>query len=196
MTNLEDFEDQLEEPLRSTVNEVLTVIKTKKNDETIAMFSLLDTDFVISFLEERSIPIISSFKEGLTTPFAIAKYLVLLDQQNELHEKLKKLFQSTFNEKEIVWLFPTDLSNRVFFVKNDEHPNSLHVRYWLDKNEKFGFVLDTDSIGWPVTFEQLIAILTCNFESYTQVSDVKTIRKSSEDIVISVGNKTIVIKDN
>lgn len=196
MTDLEEFESKLEEPLRSSINEVLEAIKEEHNLKDITIITPLNEDLVIEFLEKRSIPIVSGFKSALNTPFAIGKYLLLLDQQNSLHERLDKIFKEMFDLNEIVWMLPKDLSNKINFVKNDECPNNLYIKYSLDTNDNFKFVIDTGSVGWPVTLEQLKAILTSNFESYPQGYSIKSDTNTKEDITITVGNKTIVIKDN
>ena len=191
------FEDMLSEDLKKILAEVKSELCTLNSDlKELDALTELDKVIVEKFFEKNDITILPQFKEQLTTPFAITKYLSLTVQQNALVNQIETALQSLLSTEKVTWLIHKDFSNTITFTKvlpvnSEEKPQSLLVKYRLDpeNDEKIIYTIAAGNWGWDIDELQLKGLLENTQIELTQ----KFIKK---DTIYSTTDKDIIIKAN
>jgi len=194
-----DFLNGLTEELRSAVEDVITELnKFSKNSEFLPL-SNVSEEILEKFLVKNSLTPSQEFKNAMTTPFAIAKYLVLLVQQKEAIEKVKNVLDILLAQTKISYTIYEDFSNQICFTKeleinSEEKPQCLVLKYRIDQEQdKVVFILPGNSWGWDINNTQLLAILTNKYADYTTIE--KPVQKSSkEDVVLTFNGVDVILK--
>ena len=75
---MENLEELMEPELKKAVDDIIQELKTSKLVTTeLTAFSELDSDVITEFCENNNLTVFSEFKTALTTPYALAKYIML-----------------------------------------------------------------------------------------------------------------------
>lgn len=209
MDEVEQFEAMMNDELKGAVNDVLKALESYTS-EKLNSLSNLPTDLVESFLYTNSISVPESLKKQMTTPYSIAKYLLLKEQEREMIEKVETELENTIDAEKVNWLIYKDLTNRISFSKkipinSDEVPQSLSVKYKYDSdNDKLIYSISDGSWGWEISLAQLKGILENKTispisESISKHSKTPTDVKFStsmtdNEIVINSGQIKIIVQ--
>ena len=164
MDEVEQFDAMMNDELKGAVNDVLKALESYTS-EKLNSLSNLPMDLVEGFLYANSISVPESLKKQMTTPYSIAKYLLLKEQEREMIEKVETELENTIDAEKVNWLIYKDLTNRISFSKkipinSDEVPQSLSVKYKYDSdNDKLIYSISDGSWGWEISLAQLKSIL-------------------------------------
>lgn len=209
MDEAEQFDAMMNDELKSAVNDVLKALESYTS-EKLNSLSNLPMDLVEGFLYANSISVPESLKKQMTTPYSIAKYLLLKEQEREMIEKVETELKNTIDAEKVNWLIYKDLTNRISFSKkipinSDEVPQSLSVKYKYDSdNDKLIYSILDGSWGWEISLAQLKGILENKTispisESISKHSKAQTDVKFStsmtdNEIVINSGQIKIIVQ--
>ena len=209
MDEVEQFDAMMNDELKGAVNDVLKALESYTS-EKLNSLSNLPMDLVEGFLYANSISVPESLKKQMTTPYSIAKYLLLKEQEREMIEKVKAELENTIDSEKVNWLIYKDLTNRISFSKkipinSDEVPQSLSVKYKYDSdNDKLIYSISDGSWGWEISLAQLKSILENKTispisESISKHSKTPTDVKFStsmtdNEIVINSGQIKIIVQ--
>ena len=164
MDEVEQFDAMMNDELKGAVNDVLKALESYTS-EKLNSLSNLPMDLVEGFLYANSISVPESLKKQMTTPYSIAKYLLLKEQEREMIEKVETELENAIDAEKVNWLIYKDLTNRISFSKkipinSDEVPQSLSVKYKYDSdNDKLIYSISDGSWGWEISLAQLKSIL-------------------------------------
>ena len=209
MDETEQFDAMMNDELKDAVNDVLKALESYTS-EKLNSLSNLPMDLVEGFLYANSISVPESLKKQMTTPYSIAKYLLLKEQEREMIEKVETELKNTIDAEKVNWLIYKDLTNRISFSKkipinSDEVPQSLSVKYKYDSdNDKLIYSISDGSWGWEISLAQLKGILENKTispisESISKHSKTSTDVKFStsmtdNEIVINSGQIKIIVQ--
>lgn len=209
MDEVEQFDAMMNDELKGAVNDVLKALESYTS-EKLNSLSNLPMDIVEGFLYANSINVPESLKKQMTTPYSIAKYLLLKEQEREMIEKVETELENTIDAEKVNWLIYKDLTNRISFSKripinSDEVPQSLSVKYKYDSdNDKLIYSISDGSWGWEISLAQLKSILENKTispisESISKHSkapaDVKFLTSMTDnEIVINSGQIKIIVQ--
>ena len=209
MDEVEQFDAMMNDELKGAVNDVLKALESYTS-EKLNSLSNLPMDLVEGFLYANSINVPESLKKQMTTPYSIAKYLLLKEQEREMIEKVETELKNTIDAEKVNWLIYKDLTNRISFSKkipinSDEVPQSLSVKYKYDSDtDKLIYSISDGSWGWEISLAQLKGILENKTispisESISKHSKTPTDVKFStsmtdNEIVINSGQIKIIVQ--
>ena len=151
---------QFEEILDAVKKELKQRLKLKKIDD----YDNIPFDTIKGLLEEDDILIYGEFKESLTTPWAVARYIKLYLEEKELIVTVTADINK-FIPKNIEFVFIKHLSCNIQFMKTFEEGvkrQILIVKYYLDEDDRIQYKLTNagSSFCWDVTKPQLKALLS------------------------------------
>lgn len=194
----QEFLKSLDEDMRSAVNDVIAELN-KFSDSKFLPLSTVNADILEKFLIKNSLNPSEDFKNAMVTPFAIARYLILVVQQKEATKKVKDVLDILLAQTKINYTIYEDFSNQICFTKelevnSEEKPQCLILRYRIDKElDKVIFVLPGNNWGWDIDNTQLLAILTHKLTS--TYSNEKSVQKvSKEDVVLTFNGIDVILK--
>lgn len=209
MDEVEQFDSMMNDELKGAVEDVLNALKSYTS-EKLNSLSNLPMDLVEGFLYANSISVPESLKKQMTTPYSIAKYLLLKEQEREMIEKVETELKNTIDAEKVNWLIYKDLTNRISFskripVNSDDVPQSLSVKYKYNPDDnKFIYSIADGSWSWEVSLAQLKGILESKAISPISESvskhnktptDVKfSTSMTDNEIVINSGQIKIIVQ--
>lgn len=137
-------------------------LKARLNKDQIEDLDPVEVDTAVEILEAEGLPVYSDFRANLTTPWAIAKYIQLSLEEEQLIEKIKVDLKK-FIPENIDIAFMKKFSCAVQLSKtfvDGEKQQALTVKYFLDEDDIIHYKLITTSTwGWDISKEQLKALL-------------------------------------
>lgn len=146
---------------KKTQDEVLSILKELSRKDYLQLFDQIDSEVVDKFIEESKIEVMPKFREAMTTPFSIARYLILVNQQKELIAAVNKDISEIFNEEKVQWTFFKDFSKTFSIRKklglnSEEKPQDLKIKYsYNEESEKYQYWLDSGTWGWEISLNQI-----------------------------------------
>lgn len=159
-------------------------LKTKLNKDTIDDMDPVSVETAVEILEAEGLPVYSDFRANLTTPWAIAKYIQLSLEEDQLIEKVKDDLKK-FIPETVDIAFMKKFSCIVQFSKpfvEGAKQQALTVKYFLDEDEGLHYKLTTTSTwGWDISKDQLKALLLNEYiipENNQNKWQIKTQKKS------------------
>lgn len=164
--DIEQLNSLMEPDLKQNVEEVrLALINLSEEPLDINNFSELDSELVDRFIQSNNLDIASKFKDQLTTPFAIAKYLMLSLELNTIVKRVEDELKILLDSDKINWVIYIDFTNRINFTKvlpinSEDTPQSLLINYRLDgETDRIVYSISAGNWGWDITKLQLKALL-------------------------------------
>lgn len=194
----QEFLKSLDENMCSAVNDVIAELN-KFSDSKFLPLSTVNADILEKFLIKNSLNPSENFKNAMVTPFAIARYLILIVQQKEAIKKVKDVLDILLAQTKINYTIYEDFSNQICFTKelevnSEEKPQCLILRYRIDKElDKVVFVLPGNNWGWDIDNVQLLTILT-NRQNSSNVSEKSVQKLSKDDVVLTFAGVDVILK--
>lgn len=151
-------ENVFEQILKAVKAELENRLNKKIDD-----YNEIDAETGISLVEEEGLPVYSEFKDKLTTPWAIARYMKLNLDEKEMLEKVRDDLKELIPEQ-IDMVFVKRLSCEVQFTKKFEEcvkRQLLIVKYYLDEDDNIQYKLTNNGSNfcWDISKAQLKALL-------------------------------------
>ena len=158
MTEQEEWQyNLLDEDNKKKMDLVLNELKPYVGKE-LTILEELSNENVENFLTDNNIPVYQEFKDKLTTPFAIMRYLSLFDEQEELTKKLDVYLAANKDESFDYFILKQFKNEIIFHVENK---GELKVKYvYNQEDDKFNFYLIGNTRGFPISFVDIKMLLT------------------------------------
>lgn len=148
------------------VEELLELVKKdlakRLEVESIGDYDSVPFETAKALLEEDDILIYGEFKDSLTSPWAIAKYMYLYIEEKELIKQVEEDLNTL--PPRIEYYFVKHLSCNIQFTPKFEEgvkKQALIVKYYLDEDDKIQYKLTNagSNACWDITKGQLKALL-------------------------------------
>lgn len=148
------------------VEELLELVKKdlakRLEVESIGDYDSVPFETAKALLEEDDILIYGEFKDSLTSPWAIAKYMYLYIEEKELIKQVEEDLNTL--PPKIEYYFVKHLSCNIQFTPKFEEgvkKQALIVKYYLDEDDKIQYKLTNagSNACWDITKGQLKALL-------------------------------------
>ena len=151
---------EFEEILDLVKKEFKTRLKLKKIDD----YDNVSFETIKELLEEDNILIYGEYKDSLTTPWSVARYIKLYLEEKELIKIVSEDIDK-FIPKNIEYTFVKHLSCNVQFMKTFEEGvkrQILVIKYYLDEDDRIQYKLTNtgSTFCWDITKPQLKALLS------------------------------------
>jgi len=149
------------------VEEILELVKKdlaqRLNVESIGDYDSVPFETAKNLLDEDDILIYGEFKDSLTSPWAIAKYMYLYTEEKELIKQVEEDLSNL--PPKIEYYFIKHLSCNIQFTPKFEEgikKQALIVKYYLDEDDKIQYKLTNagSNVCWDITKGQLKALLS------------------------------------
>lgn len=149
------------------VEEILELVKKdlaqRLNVESIGDYDPVPFETAKDLLDEDDILIYGEFKDSLTSPWAIAKYMYLYTEEKELIKQVEEDLNNL--PPKIEYYFIKHLSCNIQFTPKFEEgvkKQALIVKYYLDEDDKIQYKLTNagSNVCWDITKGQLKALLS------------------------------------
>lgn len=149
------------------VEEILELVKKdlaqRLNIESIGDYDSVPFETAKDLLDEDDILIYGEFKDSLTSPWAIAKYMYLYTEEKELIKQVEEDLSNL--PSKIEYYFIKHLSCNIQFTPKFEEgvkKQALIVKYYLDEDDKIQYKLTNagSNVCWDITKGQLKALLS------------------------------------
>ena len=149
------------------VEEILELVKKdlaqRLNIESIGDYDPVPFETAKDLLDEDDILIYGEFKDSLTSPWAIAKYMYLYTEEKELIKQVEEDLSNL--PPKIEYYFIKHLSCNIQFTPKFEEgvkKQALIVKYYLDEDDKIQYKLTNagSNVCWDITKGQLKALLS------------------------------------
>lgn len=200
-----ELEAILEPALREDIEEIIQILEKITGKKEIMALEILPDDVITSFLDSYKIVPQEEYKAHLTTPFALAKYLRLLNEMEEITKKIEDELTLLLDPNKVEWIIYKDLTNRINFTKklelnSDEKPQGLLVKYRMDPDtNKFIYTILAGNWGWDLSKQQLKSLLENTQIVPVSINNVFTTNKFNTNIeenkiVINSGNISIIVQ--
>lgn len=197
---------QLEECLQSKVDKV-SEEWAELFDEKPALLQPLKKEAVEKFfavkLSELDMPS-GKIGEALTSIFAIAKYVMLYEEQQEQISEAETALQvlGVTRLYGIEYSFAKDFSSCIRFMKMTESGKyeSFIVKYKVLENKNVEWFIGNDALGWKVSNAVLMNLLSRN-EGINSVNSTEKYESKSENMnsnatVLTIKGVKITIESN
>jgi len=144
------------------LNAVKEELKNRLKLEKIGDYDQVPFDTIKALLDEDNILVYGEFKESLTTPWSVARYIKLYLDEKDLIKQVEE--DLTNLPKGIEYYFVKHLSCNIQFTKEFEEgvkKQTLIVKYYLDEDDKIQYKLTNagSNACWDITKAQLKALL-------------------------------------
>lgn len=163
---MENLEELMEPELKKAVDDIIQELKASKLVTTeLTAFTELDSNVITEFCENNNLTVFSEFKTALTTPYALAKYIMLSIDQASIIKKIENELSTKLDNEKVKYTIYKNFSNQIAFEKviplnSDEKPQQLLVKYRIDQDtNKIIYSILGGHWGWDVTINQLKALL-------------------------------------
>ena len=149
------------------VEEILELVKKdlaqRLNVENVGDYDSVPFETAKALLDEDDILIYGEFKDSLTSPWAIAKYMYLYTEEKELIKQVEEDLSNL--PPKIEYYFIKHLSCNIQFTPKFEEgvkKQALIVKYYLDEDDKIQYKLTNagSNVCWDITKGQLKALLS------------------------------------
>lgn len=169
--------DQFEELLDIVKKEFQKRLKIEKLDD----LDVVPFETAKELLEEDDILIYTEFKDSLTTPWSVARYIKLYLEEKELVKQVEKDLKNISDKVEIT--FVKHLSCNIQFTSKFEEGikrQTLIVKYYLDEDDKIQYKLTNAGSNscWDITKGQLKALLGNEIFISEKIIDPKIKKKT------------------
>jgi len=169
--------DQFEELLEVVKDEFKKRLKLKKLDD----YDSIPFDTAKELLEEDDILVYGEFKDTLTTPWSVARYIKLYLEEKELIKQVENDLKNISDKVE--YCFIKHLSCNIQFTSKFEEGvkrQTLIVKYYLDEDDKIQYKLTNIGTNacWDITKAQLRALLSNEIIIAEKIIDPKAKKKS------------------
>ena len=147
------------------MEQILKLVKdelTKVLNKPIDDMDVIPIEVTTDLLESEGLPVYSDFKDSLTTPWSIAKYIQLSIEEKDLIERVKKDLKDI--PSNIDMSFIKRLSCNIQFskqyVEGAKH-QILIIKYYLDEDDNIQYKLTNNgnNFCWDITKSQFLALL-------------------------------------
>lgn len=170
--------DQFEELLKLLKDDFKKRLKLKSIDD----ITEIPFDTVKELLEEEDILIYSEFKDSLTTPWSVARYIKLYLEEKELIKQVEADLKKIVPDN-IEFVFVKRLSCNVQFTNKFEEGvkrQTLIIKYYLDEDDRIQYKLTNNGSNgcWDITKGQLKALLNNEIIIAEKIIDPKFKKKS------------------
>lgn len=200
MTEEEMLENAIDDDFKAVLNPVLEKLK-KYFKKSFTTFSQINPEEASNFLESLDIPVQNDCKSALTTPYAIARYVLLKEDEEANVNKVDKDLKSFLDMEKVSWIISRNLKNEVIFTNTmsivDEKPQSLIVTYFFDTDLHIHYTIYSRGIvmGWEVSRSVLKALLENSTpQTIVEKENCQCIAENStEQVKIVMGNTEIFI---
>lgn len=197
----EQWENAMSPELRSSVESVKQELKNLSNGKEYNSFDIIEPELVDQLCKENNLTPTKQFKDAMTTPFAIAKYIDLQIQDEDMCKEVEKDLNLLLDKEKSSFILHHDLSNEITFSKpqeDDKILEKLTVRYRKDPL--------TDQIiyslhgNWDISKQNLKALvengeITSNSCNASLKPTIKTL--SDNEFIFEIGNSfTITCKQS
>lgn len=161
---------EIEEMMDEDLKQIYTKVKEKliEHNNTLNDINPLDElsqESVEYLIDSFYLHPNKEFREQMKNLFAIAKFMILTNQQNEVIERIETDLNNTFDKNKVTWTVYENFKNEICFTKNqavnsDEKPQALLIKYRIDPIEdQIIYSLTGGYWGYDITKEQLKALL-------------------------------------
>lgn len=149
------------------VEDILELVKKdlaqRLNVESIGDYDSVPFETAKDLLDEDDILIYGEFKDSLTSPWAIAKYMYLYTEEKELIKQVEEDLSNL--PPKVEYYFIKHLSCNIQFTPKFEEgvkKQALIVKYYLDEDDKIQYKLTNagSNVCWDITKGQLKALLS------------------------------------
>lgn len=201
MNENEEFENLIDPALKESIATVIEELQKLLPGVEFNSLTVIPEDTVVQLFEIDNISIPAKLKTHINTPYSIAKYLMLKDEEDILIDKVTKDLNTIIDEDKVTLVVHRDLTNTLTFTKklqinSEEKPQNLSIKYTFNpETDRFNYMLDCGSWGWNVSKDQLKALVNGKALPKIQTELSEELPKSKEnDIVINVNNTRIIIQ--
>ena len=149
------------------VEEILELVKKelaqRLNVESVGDYDSVPFEIAKDLLDEEDVLIYGEFKDSLTSPWAVAKYICLYIEEKELIKKVEADLNTL--PSNIEYFFIKHLSCNIQFTPKFEEgvkKQALIVKYYLDEDDKIQYKLTNagSNVCWDIIKGQLKALLS------------------------------------
>lgn len=192
----EQLENAMDPKLKEDVESVKEELKKLSNGKKYGTFDTIEETLVDQLCKENELSPTKQFKDAMNTPFAIAKYINLQIQDDEMCKEVEKDLKMFLDDKKTNWVLHHDLSNEITFSKPQEEDKILEkliVKYRKDPL--------TDRIiyslygNWDISKQNLKELVEGGeIISSVAPSDLKPTIKtlSDKEFVFEIGSKFVI----
>lgn len=197
----EQLENAMDSKLKQDVESVKEELKNLSNGKEYGTFDEIESELIDKLCKDNNLNPTKQFRDAMTTPFAIAKFINLQIQDNEMCNEVEKDLNLLLDDKKANWILHHDLTNEITFLKPQEEDKILEkliVKYRKDPL--------TDRIiyslygNWDISKQNLKQLVERDeIVSTVALSDLKPTIKTLSDkqFVFEIGNKfTITCKQS
>lgn len=192
MSDTLNLEDSIEPQLKQDIELVKQELKHLSDGKEYGTFDTIEEEVVNLLCKENDLNPSKQFRDAMTTPFAIARYIELKAQDENMCKEVEEDLNSFLDKEEATWTIHKDLSNEVTFSKplqEDTILQRLVVRYRKDPlTNKIIYSLHGN---WDISKQNLKALVECRAltSDYTSINLNPLVKVvSNEEIVFEIGN--------
>lgn len=197
----QQLENAMDSKLKQDVESVKEELKSLSDGKEYGTFETVEPELIDRLCKENDLNPTKQFKDAMNTPFAVAKYINLQIQDNEMCKEVEKDLNLLLNKEKATWVLHHDLSNEITFSKPQEEDKILEkliVKYRKDPlTDKIIYSLHGN---WDISKQNLKNIVECGeVSSNNAITDLKPTIKtlSDKEFVFEIGNKfTITCKES
>jgi hypothetical protein len=205
MTEEETFiESHLDESMKNAITEVIMSLKDINSKYSQAsLLTTVEEEDVKRFIDKHDIEVQdTSFLKQMTTPYALAKYILLKLEEKDLIKRIEEDLERNLDKEKIEWTIYRDLSKQIIFTKkrainDDTKPQNLLIKYSVDEEDKITYTIVSGKWGWTLSIFQLKGLLenTKILENTQRLSNNKTTKDKNivtlnyDNIEITICNK-------
>lgn len=158
---IEMMEANMDDTMRKYVEIVKKDLKDTLDGNWDTFETLTDTQ-VHNYLFMSGLTVPDQFKKAMTTPFAIAKFLMLKIEQDNLVKEILVDLNGFLDSDKIGWIVHEDFSSEITFypktTKIDTAQPTLVVKYKKDDEDHISYALKSTR-SWPISKKNLKALL-------------------------------------
>lgn len=196
----EELDSLLSSELKEAIDEIiLELLKIMPDKKEIGYYENISEDIIDCFLKNNNIVVIENYKKALVTPYALAKYIMLLNEANDLIKEVENDLSNFLDKSKISWVIHKDLSKSITFSKvlplnSDQKPQNLVIKYSKNsENDQLQYAILSGIWNWNISKDNLKALLESDI-----ISTTKTISTTynTSDIISQISNNSACIKVN
>lgn len=194
--------DSMDEDTKTLCENTINELKSKLKIENIGLLDEIDLDTVKSICEAESVSIDEAVIDEVKTPFALARYLRIMNDLSLVREKVKNDLTAIFkdNEDKFDWYVSGSFNTRIINITkkrdvNDESKiQSLDLTYRYDQdNDVIVYGLRGASWGWDISKEELKIILGITTASNILPVQTSTKQVNKNSVKLDLGDIEITV---
>lgn len=137
-------------------------LKKRLGLKKIEDYTEISIEAVTELLEEEGVFIYTDFKQNLTTPWSVARYLLLFSEEKSLIKEVESDLAMIIPDT-VETAYLKKFSNIVQITKKfveGEKKQSLQLKYFKDEDDKLQYKIVASNFGgWDISKSQLGALL-------------------------------------